>query len=376
MDIPKYIYIDDENNDSIRSIVHGLNDTGKVSIETLDITFGESFESLANDINKGVEERGIKGILIDLCLNGEGANRVNFTAAPIAQHLRSLSSDMKTSCLPIVLCSTDEKLKNTYNADRVSHDLYDYKFVKGNGKKWDKVGIKMKSLAEGYQQLSGSKISAILGLSDEEIDGFDSRIFERFIDEEYFASHEYANFIIKDLFQHPGILINEATLAARLGIYIEKSKGWSKLLRLIGDDIMYRGVFCDGWARFWSHKVNKLFQEISGGISWVSLNAKERVKVLTDYYKLQDIQAAEPLKFASSSYFDTICEFTKKPLDSMEGYEVYESYELKPWQDPKYISFWGISKDNYHEKIIVKKTEMERFKIVRDEIKNETKADK
>ena len=55
----------------------------------------------------------------------------------------------------------------------------------------------------------------------------------------------------------------------------------------------------------------------------------------------------------------------------MEGYEVYESYELRPWQDPKYISFLGIAQDTYHDKITVKESELNRFKINREDLKNE-----
>ena len=174
-------------------------------------------------------------------------------------------------------------------------------------------------------------------------------IFDRFISGKDHSSHEYAQFIIKDLLQHPGVLIKEKTLAARLGIDIDQSPEWFKLLEILKPSLQYTGVFASGWQRFWSHRLNDLFKRISRGASWVSLNAEERVKIIVKSYGLNGIKPAAPLKFASSSYFDTVCEATKKPLDSMEGYEVYESYELRPWQDPKYISFLGIAQDTYHD---------------------------
>lgn len=369
MDIPHYIYIDDESDASITSLIHGLNDTQKVYVELFNLSHGETFDSLTDKIRRYVKDKNISGIIIDLCLNGEGINRLNFTAAPIAQHIRSLASDKSLLSLPIILCSTDEKLKRTYNADKVSHDLYDYKFVKSHDIKWEKVQAKMCALAEGYPILTNGDLTTILNLSIEEIKDFDSRIFDRFITGKEHAPHEYAQFIIKDLLQHPGILINERTLAARLGIDIDQSQEWSQLLEILDSTVRYTGVFAKGWKRFWSLRVNNLFQELSGGNSWVSLNAEERVNVITRSYGIKGIIAAKPLKFATSSYFDTICEATKKPLDSMEGYEVYESYELRPWQDPKYISFLGIAQDCYHDQITVKESELIRYKINREDLK-------
>lgn len=369
MSIPHYIYIDDEKDDSITSLIHGLNDTQQICVELLNLSHGETFDSLTDKIRLSVSSNNVNGILIDLCLNGEGENRLNFTAAPVAQHIRSLASDKTLQSLPIILCSIDEKLKRTYNADKVSHDLYDYKFVKGQDIKWEKVRAKMCSLVEGYPILVDGDLTTILNLPNEEIRDFDSRIFDRFISGKEHAPHEYAQFIIKDILQHPGILIKEKTLAARLGIDIDQSPEWFKLLEILKPSLRYTGVFASGWQRFWSHRLNDLFQKISGGASWVSLNAEERVKIIAKSYGLSGIKPAAPLKFASSSYFDTICEATKKPLDSMEGYEVYESYELRPWQDPKYISFLGIARDTYHDNITVKESELERFKINREDLK-------
>lgn len=376
MATPHYIYIDDEKEDSIISLVHGLNDTKEIDVKIFKITHDETFDSLTKKIQLSVKDNDANGILIDLCLNGEGENHLNFTAAPVAQHIRSLASDGQLPSLPIVLCSTDEKLKKTYNTDKVSHDLYDYKFVKGNDIKWDKVRRKMAVLVQDYPILYKKNLSEIINLSEEEIQDLDSRIFDRFITDKSHVEHEYAHFIIKDMFQHPGILINEKSLAARLGVDTEKSQDWVHLLEILDSNLRYKGVFSKGWKRFWSHRLNILFQEISEGNSWVSLNAEERVNILIKQYGLKKIQAAKPLKFASSSYFDTICEYTKMPLDSMEGYEIFESYELRPWQAPKYISFYGIAKDTYHDIITIKERELNRFKINRENIQNESESNK
>lgn len=46
----KYIFIDDESNEAVQSIIHGLNDTGKILIEQLSFSREDSFESLTEKI--------------------------------------------------------------------------------------------------------------------------------------------------------------------------------------------------------------------------------------------------------------------------------------------------------------------------------------
>lgn len=48
--------------------------------------------------------------------------------------------------------------------------------------------------------------------------------------------------------------------------------------------------------------------------------------------------AAKPMPLCKSTEFWTICEGYKKPLDPLEGFRIYSSYELKPWQESKYLS--------------------------------------
>ena len=40
MSIPKYIYVDDENDESVTSLINGFNDTGLVKVKQLSINKG------------------------------------------------------------------------------------------------------------------------------------------------------------------------------------------------------------------------------------------------------------------------------------------------------------------------------------------------
>lgn len=77
--------------------------------------------------------------------------------------------------------------------------------------------------------------------------------------------------------------------------------------------------------------------------------------------KIDGLQVAEPIDFCSSTYYNTICEDLKRPIDSLEAYEVYESYDLRSWQEPKYISFYALASGE-SKGIKIKQTEAKRFK--------------
>ena len=359
----EYIFIDDENNKSVESIINGLNDTGEVHVTQLTLSSNDGLESLTEKIKEKINlesENKVYGILIDLCLNGEGTNSIRFTASPIAQHLRTLASTThEIPNIPLVLCSTIEKIKNTYNLDKACHDLYDYKFSKASDIKWEKVAKKMNALAIGYAQLNTQQLPLKQILNRNDFENLDNRIFESI--ENLESTYEIAHFLIKDLFQHPGPLIKETMVAARLGIDINKScVAWKSLLKYITPQIHYDGIFSNGWDRYWMDQLDTLFKDYSKGNPLSTYTAKERVEIIKKATQIDGLQVAEPIDFCSSTYYNTICEALKRPIDSLEAYEVYEAYDLRSWQEPKYLSFYALASGG-NNGIQIKQTEIKRF---------------
>ncbi|HAN17031.1 MAG: hypothetical protein A2X13_02360 [Bacteroidetes bacterium GWC2_33_15] len=333
---PKYLYIDDESPEQLKSIVNGFNDIGLINVELVDLKNIIVFESLKSYIIKHKPD----GLIIDLRLDGDGINRLDFPATTLAQDFRTsaVSTDLKP--IPLVLCSTSSKIRATYDTDKSSHDLFDYKFEKSANPDWRKFSNKLKSLADTYKWLNekSRSLEEIIGRKDWKL--FDIRIFERFLDEEQkLNSNDIAQFIVKELFHHPGILVKERTVAARLGIDIEASVNeWDRLKKEILSDCLYTGAFSKGWERWWHDKVALKFQSISNGEKLQNLNAEQRVSYINKAgFK---VNAAQPIKpYCKSTEFWSTCEFYKKPLDPFEGFRIFESVELKPWQEPKYLSF-------------------------------------
>jgi hypothetical protein len=332
----KYLYIDDENPENLKSIINGLNDQNIIQVELIDLTKFNSFELLKNHIIAQIPD----GLILDLRLDGEGENRLNFPATSFAQDLRTITASNELKAFPLVLCSTSSKMKKTYELDKASHDLFDYKFEKSAAPNWKQLSIILKSLADYYLFLSEKKrnLSEIIGREDYKI--FDSRIFENLLDEnQELNAHDITQFILKELISHPGILIDENIVAARLGVDIHTSdKEWRKIKEEFLKKCKYSGIFGDAWQRWWFDKISDEFKKLAGGKKLQDFNAEQRVDILIKAG--YDAKPAVPISpFCQSTEYWTVCEFYQKPLDPFEGFKIFEPIELKPWQEPKYISY-------------------------------------
>ena len=150
MSIPKYIYVDDENDESVTSLINGFNDTGLVKVKQLSINKGMNFSELEGLIKSKIVDENYDGLLIDLRLDGEGPNQLEYSAISISAELRAICARKEINSFPIVLCSTLPKIKETYKSDKTSHDLFDYTFRKSENPDYERFSKKLKALAEGY----------------------------------------------------------------------------------------------------------------------------------------------------------------------------------------------------------------------------------
>jgi hypothetical protein len=322
----KYLYIDDETNDTINSFTSGLKDENLI-IEYKHVDEINPKDFFINNL------KNYDGLLLDLRTD-EFSKNSNFTGSVWGQHVRDLSTDSKLNVkdVPIVLFSTDDKLRATYFKDLTSNNIFDRFLTKGNSP--DNAKIKLISLANGYQEISKEKnFNKLLKIDTVNLD---PRIFSRFEGGEDIPTHEYAQMILKDLIYAKGVLINEKYLASRLGIDKDISADWNKIKEIF-DCVKYKGVFSDGWDRWWMFGVDKLFNNISGTFL-TYLDAKERVAIIKEKLDLEELSFPEPIDKNESYDYWTVCKALKKPLDPHEAFKVYTRSEPKPWQEYEYIS--------------------------------------
>jgi len=340
----RYLYIDDESNETVKSYQDSLSND-ELTIEYIHI----------GKVNKEYLIQNLKnvdGILLDLRTdelpNDETGKTSEFTGAVWGQHIRDLVTIKELDKdIPIVLFSTDKKLRDTYFRDMTSNNIFDRFLTKDNTPQ--NAIKKLISLAKGYQKISNEKnFNDLL-----EIDtiNLDSRIFSRFIKSdgnpnEDIPTHEYAQMILKDLIYAKGVFINEKYLASRLGIDKDNSKNWEDIKKRF-EEAKYKGVFSDGWDRWWMFKVDDIFEEISD--TYLSyLDAKEKVAILKEKLELESLVFPLPIESKDGSVknhsyrYWTVCKALKRPMDASEGFRVYTRQEPKPWQEYEYVSLQAL----------------------------------
>ena len=257
----KVLYIDDEINGG-RPQIEAIKD----ALEATDLLEVELFETgdlpiIIERINQG----DISGVILDLeldsAVNSKG-ERVQYKAPTLAQNIREKSIQLQNLDVPIILCSTQDKIKNLYKRDLSSHDLFDMRFHK-ELRDYNKESQRIHDLIMGYEIISktGLKMDKILGV---ELNQIDSRIYSSLLISETLPTYNISQLILKDLIYMNGPLITEDLLAARLGVDIEGSPQWAVLRDEIFSDTKYKGAFSTGWDRWWMHMVLTTFQEKVG----------------------------------------------------------------------------------------------------------------
>ena len=358
------IYLDDERDALIKAIIQKLETPGSLKITWFKPT---PFEEELNHL-KGILE-DFNAIFLDLKLDGEqeGKPKVHYQAPPLAQMIRTLATEKSIPNLPIFLCSTEDKINQSYSKDFTSHDLFDWTFIKDE---IDECTVKkIEAIINGYIQIDKSPKNFDILLQRNYKD-IDQRILSRFVNEENPPTHEIARYIFKGIVKPGGIMINELTLASRLGVDIGKSEDWTILIESFFQKSKYTGIFSESWTRWWNDLMLDIFEELTNE-NLASLEAIDRVKLLKSATGLEKLYAAEPMQFSSSSYFWNICEITGLPVDPFEAYKIDNKVEPLPWQDYKYVSMFGmVERPDVAQKMGIKiyPEQVELFNSVRRKI--------
>jgi len=288
-------------------------------------------------------------LILDLRLdenrNGHG-EIADYRGFALAQELRTRMTERKLPSVPIVLWSMVSKLKQSYNKDDSAHRLFDRVYVKDQEiiSQPHPVALELQSLVKGYQLITEERNKAtvrfhqMLGLTGKESDYLHPGISEPFATRDKYPVHEYARYILRELIEIQGALINEAVLAARLGVDIKASSDWEKCKKRLAETCAYQGAFHEAWPRWWAFPVEEWWQNRPNRPGTLrSLTAKERVKFLRSTTHLTHLHPAAPVEEGYSERYWTICQGFEQPLDEIDG--IMLSFpNQKIWQEPLYVS--------------------------------------
>jgi hypothetical protein len=308
----KGIFVDDDVRDFkyAESMSHheapGLTVKGllpdKTLVELSDQIRGDSPDLLALDFR------------LDEQLCDDHSNR--YKAAPLAQHLRDHATESPRDDFPIILVSHEDKVRDFYNPDLTAHDLFDVAYEKENlGNSTTKKEIF--SLVIGYKriiELLGNKnlLLNCLRLDTE----FEDAVNSQLVDDvsSLRAPHQISRYVLKNIINRAGPLIDQYELLARLGIDpssddIEKVK---EILRQ--QEINYSGIFAEGWERWWTFKLEDFGRSLCGQ-SFGELNADERCACLSEHFGLKIRPVRSRWTNKSDVYFAFACASCKLPTE-------------------------------------------------------------
>lgn len=333
----KYIYIDDLFGNIELGTINGLKYGDKLTIEHYP---PNTWETLIEYLTEKMA--GANGLLLDLRLEvfafNEDGQKAKYKGSTLAQELRTLVKEKKIkNDFPIVLISGDAIIEQSL--DKTSYDLFEAVIEKeklGNEIAYTDLRDKLCSFSKAYEDLNAlekKSIENILNINPELLDERFQSIFANIIG---FPNHIISRFILKQVVETPSFLIDEYTLASRLGVDIN-SEQWVHLSTGILKPLIYTGIFSDYYKR-WNMPILEDWWEkvISDEIMLRSATAEKRTELLNFKLGLNLMPIIKD-KESKSAAFWTICTQTKKPIDTIDGFLIANQDDSYPWQEKKYI---------------------------------------
>jgi hypothetical protein len=336
----KYLYLDDEQEQQTLDFKELLESevTGLEIVLAPPKSFGEEI--------KRIKKEDYDGLMLDLRLDVK--SDAEYRAFSLAQELRTRATEGRMKDIPMVVCSTDRKLKESYNKDSTSHDLFDRKYLKNDDlvDRSESVAKELVALAKGYKQITqirakkggaGPQLKRMFLLEDEQLNALDIRLVDHFGEVQgRLPVHEYARFILNEMILISGPLVSNEIICARLGIDVE-SKSIDELFDRYLKKFRYKGPFNEYWNRWWWHLIDSWWSNRTNTHLSI-LTAEERTVLLKKLSKIDSLNPAKPIEDIYRTKYWTVCELYKKPLDLINGILVEVKKERMPWQDKPYMS--------------------------------------
>lgn len=367
-----FLYIDDVPNTDAKEKIQGFEKEGYLRITSNQPK--STWEEQLSYIKECNDDQSVDGLILDLRLDdypNEDQKKANFRGTSLAQEIRTRQKEGNLHPFPIILFSGNDKIEQSL--ENSGRDLFDICIDKGsiNGDSYLNFRPKFYALAEGYKTIFESK-KDMKGLLSIELLYLDERFlfeFEKYLN---YPTHIVSSFILKELIEKQGLLIDEQTLAAKLGVDISNSGDWLQLLDSISKT-KYMGIFHQGWRRWWAPLLEAWWQEtISEKIYLRSIPALRRIELIKEKTGLDALNPADKIEKAESTEFWTICRGYNKPLDPIDGLIIEGQENLFPWQDPEYVSIdAALKRKNVSKWINVAKLEIERLNDLKDQFRKD-----
>jgi len=327
----RYLYIDDEATNIVTSIAEALS-TDRVAVT---ISHPKEWPTQVNDL----VQNPFDGLILDLRLDLDKTNGVPYRGLSLAQEIRTRATETYSELdLPLVLCSADERILQSFASDQTGHNLFDEKFIKTKIDYSQSANI-LHDLAVSYQKLKEPQTTfeALLNYDTSTLDVRLTNYYDDLLSQQA-PVHEVARFILNEIVKKKGVLINEQVLATRLGVDSSNSEDWDSLKEQFVD-AAYNGVFSGAWKRWWMQEIESWWENNISDIQRLrTITAEEKIEVLKEKTGLTGIEAIQPIKKYFGKKFWTVCKGTSRPIDMSDAILIAGQDNLFPWQENEYVS--------------------------------------
>lgn len=272
-----------------------------------------------------------------------------YKGSGLAQILRDGAIGKPEEDFAIVLVSNEVKLEAFYAPDKTAHDLFDMVYSKEFvTQSRDRVRAELRALSAAYLYLRDLKQNyppmVILNAGEAERD----QILTQEITASFSiasAPHIVSKYVLRNIIERPGLLLNDADAAAALGIEVASFEQLVPHLAEIGLD--YRGIFSDGWPRWWAGRIEDWGAGIVG-TSLFSLTAQQRAERFSAHFGISLQPAPSPWNGSLTEVISFACASCNRPTELRRSLAAFEA-KVPRYAKRRRICWDCIQTDRYLE---------------------------
>lgn len=313
------IFIDDQEAD--KQFALSMSTPEKLKIE-----FWQPTKELITLANQIVESQPAF-VALDYRLDEDRKIPQNaYKAEPLAQQLRSYTSENVDKDFPIILVSHENKITG-FDNDVTAHNLFDCRFTKQAVANSPTHRQQILSLVKGYKRMiknwtkKPERWANFFGLDKEERVVVAYQAIREL--DKLKAPHQVAQNILRYVIERQGILLDKDNVLAQLGVAKASNDIKPLLARLKKDKVIYSGVFSEGWTRWWQHRLwdweKQVCEEALG-----NLTARERVACLNEKLGLNLSPAESRWQEHTDALFAYACDSCHQPTEDQYSVVAYD----------------------------------------------------
>ena len=305
----KGIYVDDQPEQA-QVISQRLTSDG-VSIEVIEPS--EDLLSLASAISEARPDFVLLDYRLDQFAVSGSNSSVGYRAAPLAQQLRDRTDEPATAEFPIILISSEDKIRKLFRPEKTAHDLFDWKLIKTKVGEADGSPNVILGLSQGYSHLKtldgNFKDLSVFGLNEDLDFLIDHQELVHALEQAEYA-HVAARYLLTFVVKRQGILLDRRNLYARLGISAA-SEGIAEIEALFSAE-RYNGVFAQCRDLWWTELFESRFRDYFQ-VAPNMIPAAERAARLTDKVGCPVTSAADTWDDSRNFYPSFACACCGEP---------------------------------------------------------------